>query len=82
MLSVSRDTDQKKWRTAILKDKMEWTNGISSSALAADVFIKYSITTIPAYFLISPEGNVVMKNVGGDFKLIEEDIKKYLNILQ
>ena len=63
---VSLDNDEAKWRSFTSDNDMPWINvlGIDadkqSTAAAA-----YGITSIPANFLISPDGIIVAKNLRG-----------------
>ena len=64
--AVSLDNDEAKWRSFTSANDMPWINvqGIDadkrSTAAAA-----YGITSIPANFLISPDGIIVAKNLRG-----------------
>ena len=63
---VSLDNDEAKWRSFTSDNDMPWINvlGIDadkqSTAAAA-----YGITSIPANFLISPDGIIIAKNLRG-----------------
>ena len=64
--AVSLDNDEAKWRSFTSANDMPWINvlGIDadkrSTAAAA-----YGITSIPANFLISPDGIIIAKNLRG-----------------
>src|SRR5690606_22400074 len=66
ILSVSIDTDKEKWIKAIDKDKLTWTQVSDLSGNKGEVYLKYGITSIPANFLIDPNGLVIAKDLKGD----------------
>lgn len=66
ILSVSIDTDKEKWIKAIDKDKLTWTQVSDLSGSKGEVYLKYGITSIPANFLIDPNGLVIAKDLKGD----------------
>jgi hypothetical protein len=63
---VSIDTDKEKWTKAIAKDKLIWTQISDLSGAKGEVYLKYGITSIPANFLIDPNGIVIAKDLKGD----------------
>ncbi|QQT25109.1 TlpA disulfide reductase family protein [Sphingobacterium spiritivorum] len=67
ILSVSIDTDKQKWTEAITKDKLLWTQVSDLNGNNSEVYQKYGITSIPANFLIAPDGTVIAKDLKGDF---------------
>ena len=77
ILSVSIDTDKNKWMEAIEKDGITWTQVSDLQGNKGDVYLKYGITSIPANFLIDPDGVVIAKDLKGDF-LKEELAKLFL----
>lgn len=74
ILSVSIDTDKQKWTEAIIKDKLLWPQVSDLKGNNSDVYQKYGITSIPANFLIAPDGTVIAKDLKGD-SLTDELIK-------
>lgn len=66
-MSVSIDTDKNKWKEAIEKDGITWTQVSDLQEHKGDVHLKYGITSIPANFLIDPEGVVIAKDLKGEF---------------
>ncbi len=64
--SVSLDESKDAWLKAIKDDNLSWPNHVSdlkgwqSSAAAL-----YSVTSIPATFLLDREGNIIAKNLRG-----------------
>mgnify|MGYP000792290232 FL=1 len=75
--AVSLDNDEAKWRSFTSANDMPWINvlGIDadkrSTAAAA-----YGITSIPANFLISPDGIIIAKNLRGEH--LEEKLAEVL----
>ncbi|PRD57077.1 TlpA disulfide reductase family protein [Sphingobacterium gobiense] len=67
ILSVSIDTDKNKWKEAIEKDGITWTQASDLRGHKGDVYLKYGITSIPANFLIDPDGVVIAKDLKGEF---------------
>ncbi len=62
---VSLDQDKEKWVGAIAKDNLTWKHvsdlgGWNSSAAAL-----YSVRSIPATFLLDPQGRIVARNLRG-----------------
>ena len=79
ILSISVDTDEKKWKAAIQKDGMDWNQGSDLLGYhSSGVASKYHIGAVPLYILISPEGIIILKSIGGDIKLIESKLKSIL----
>ena len=66
ILSVSIDTDKESWIKAIAKDKLTWTQVSDLSGDKGEVYMKYGITSIPANFLIDPNGVIIAKDLKGD----------------
>ena len=72
--SVSLDKNMNAWKQAIGKDRLTWNNhvcdfgGWQSKAAKA-----YGVRSIPASFLIDPDGIIVAKNLRGQGLHIELD---------
>lgn len=66
ILSVSIDTDKEKWLKAIAKDKLLWTQVSELNGDKGQVYLAYGITSIPANFLIDPNGIVIAKDLKGE----------------
>ena len=70
--SISLDRDPQRWRTFVMQNQMLWTNAID---LPKDgeisIVEKYCLQSIPANFLISPEGIIVARNLHGEALLHE-----------
>lgn len=66
ILSVSIDTEKEKWIKAIEKDKITWTQVSDLKGKEGEVYLNYGITSIPANFLIDPNGIVIAKDLKED----------------
>ncbi|MGE6219143.1 redoxin domain-containing protein [Nubsella zeaxanthinifaciens] len=66
ILSVSIDTEKSKWVEAIGKDKLTWTQVADLKGNKGEAYLKYGITSIPANFLIDPNGIVIAKDLKGE----------------
>lgn len=63
VLSISVDTSASKWKEAIRKDEMNWIQGSDLSGLRKGVSLDYEISSIPVYFVIDPNGKVIIRSV-------------------
>lgn len=74
-LSVDREVDRDKWLKAVEEDNLPWAQIIDEGENStADI---YSIKSIPANYLINPEGVIIAKNLRG--KQLHEVIEELLN---
>ncbi len=76
VLSISVDTDARKWKAAIQDDKMDWFQVSDLLGIENGVAFKYNIAAVPTYFLIAPDGSVEMVSIGGDVRLIESKLNQ------
>lgn len=63
VISVSLDNKKEPWLQALKEDGVEWvqlidSDGFEKSRVRAD----YKVEQVPTVYLISPEGNIVLKN--------------------
>ena len=65
VLGVSLDKTQGAWVNAIKADKLDWTQVSDLKQWDSEAGKLYNITAIPASFLISPEGEIIGKNLRG-----------------
>jgi peroxiredoxin len=73
VLGVSFDMDTEKWKRAIEKDNIIWTNVVDTLAFEGKVATKYNISGIPNNYLIDQNGTILAKNIS------VENLKEYLN---
>ncbi|MBS1737265.1 MAG: TlpA family protein disulfide reductase [Bacteroidetes bacterium] len=79
ILSISVDTDKTKWKSAIKKHQMTWPQGTDLKGIGYGIAYAYQVSAIPLYVLISPEGYIVEKSLGGDITTIEPKLKEIFN---
>jgi hypothetical protein len=72
VLGVSLDQDKTKWLEAIKKDGLTWTHVSDLKYWNNAVAVQFGIQSIPANFLIDPNGVVIGKDLRG------EDLEKAL----
>jgi thiol-disulfide isomerase/thioredoxin len=73
---VSLDNNKDKWLAAIAKDGLTWTSHVSDLGGWGSAGAKlYGVNSIPANFLLDPNGIIIAKNLRGA-QLLEE-LKKY-----
>ncbi|MDE5707525.1 MAG: AhpC/TSA family protein [Alistipes sp.] len=64
---VSLDNDREGWKNFVAEQRMEWPNVIGiENGQSAPAVEAYGIRSIPANFLISPEGKIVASGLRGD----------------
>lgn len=78
VLSISVDTDSRKWKEAIREDNMGWLQGSDLLGVTAGTAFNFQILGVPQYFLIGPDGRILLKSTGGDIKLVESKLKEVL----
>lgn len=66
VLSISLDDDKAAWLKAIEKDRLEWTHLSALKGWKNSISEKYYVSSIPANFLIDPNGKIVAKNIRGE----------------
>lgn len=66
VLGISLDKDKKSWLEAIRQDSLNWTH-ISDLNFWANPLVKlYGVHSVPANFLIDPNGKIIAKDLRGD----------------
>jgi thiol-disulfide isomerase/thioredoxin len=77
IFSVSLDEDASKWKEAIEKDKLSWTNHVSDlQGWKSSVVAKYGIEGIPHTVLLNKDGKIIGKNLRGE--KLEETLNELL----
>jgi hypothetical protein len=67
VLSVSLDSDQSKWLSAIQADGLIWPNHVSDlGGWSSKVPRLYNVSSIPFTVLVDKEGNIVQTNLRGE----------------
>ena len=59
MIGVSLDVDKEKWKKAMVKDVLLWTQVIDPNAFKGELAKYYGIEAIPVNFLLDKEGKIV-----------------------
>jgi thiol-disulfide isomerase/thioredoxin len=62
IISISLDDRKDNWNTAVLKDELPWINVSELKGFRAKASLLYGVQTIPANFLINPDGVIIAKN--------------------
>lgn len=65
ILGVSLDSSKEKWLEAIAADKLEWTQVSELKGWGSTVARNYKVESIPANFLVDPQGNIIAQNLRG-----------------
>ena len=66
ILSVSIDNDKAAWLKAVQDDKLPWTQVSELKGGAIEAFRLYGILSIPANFLVDPQGKIVATDLRGE----------------
>lgn len=64
--SVSLDKDLRKWKSAIVKDKLSWIHVSDLNGWDSKPAMGYGVDAIPASVLLDKEGNIIAVNAEGD----------------
>lgn len=77
IIGISLDKDETKWKTAIKKHNMAWTQVCDLDAWDSDIAKKYNVMAVPHTVLVDPAGKIVALDLRGDelVKKIEELVK-------
>ncbi len=73
VLGVSLDNDRDKWKQAIEKDGLNWTQVSDLKGWDSETAAMYGVQSIPANFLLDPSGKIIATNLRGD------DLDRVLN---
>ncbi len=66
IIGVSLDQDPVKWKEAIAKDKLIWTQVSNLKGWEDPIAKQYKVESIPATFILDQSGNVVAQDLRGD----------------
>jgi peroxiredoxin len=66
IIGVSLDEDPVKWKEAIAKDKLTWTQVSNLKGWEDPIAKQYKVESIPATFILDQSGNVVAQGLRGD----------------
>lgn len=77
VFSVSLDKSRASWKQAIAADKLAWPYHVSDlKAWGSEAAGLYGINSIPASYLIDPNGVILAKNLRG--KQLDMELDKYV----
>lgn len=65
VIGVSLDKDAAKWKEAIAKDNLSWTQVSNLKYWQEPIAIQYEVQSIPSTFILDASGNVIAKNLNG-----------------
>jgi alkyl hydroperoxide reductase subunit AhpC len=65
IIGVSLDKDAKKWKEAIAKDHLTWTQVSHLQYWDEPIAKQYQVESIPAPFVLDASGKVIAKNLFG-----------------
>src|SRR3990167_3264257 len=66
IIGVSLDEDATKWKNAIAKDKLTWTQVSNLKGWKDPIALTYKVEEIPSTFILDAKGNIVARNLRGD----------------
>jgi len=66
IVSISLDDDAAKWKEAIAKDQITWTQVSNLKQMKDPIAIQYGVTMIPSTFLLDASGKIVAIDLKGD----------------
>ncbi len=66
IISISLDRNKNSWMKAVKEDNLPWLNLLDETIAESTVANIYGVTTVPANFLINPDGKIVAKNLRGE----------------
>ncbi len=77
VLGVSLDQDKAKWLDAVKKDGLTWTQVSDLKYWNNAVATQFGIQSIPANFLLNPDGVVIAKDIRGEelIKVLSANLK-------
>ena len=76
VLGVSLDHNKKNWLAAIEKDQLKWGHISDLKGWKSQGAATYQVRSIPASFLIDPEGKIIAKNLRGP--VLQSTLEKLL----
>ncbi|MGV3696135.1 peroxiredoxin family protein [Flavobacterium sp.] len=78
IISVSLDKDPTKWKDAIAKDKLTWTQVSNLKEMQDPIALQYNVTQIPTTILLDSKGKVVAVDLYGED--LKEKVEELLAI--
>jgi peroxiredoxin len=77
VFGVSLDENKEAWQKAIDKDGLTWTHASDLQFWNNAAATLYGVQSIPANFLIDPQGNIIAQDLRGEelVKTLEKHLK-------
>ena len=66
IISVSLDEEAHKWKDAITKDKLTWTQVSNLKEMKDPIALQYNVTQIPTTYLLDANGKIVAIDMFGE----------------
>ena len=66
IIGVSLDKDAAKWKKAIAKDKLVWTQVSHLKYWEEPIVAQYQVQVLPATFILDASGKLVAKDLKGE----------------
>lgn len=66
ILAISIDANRESWLTAVVKDKLPWTNISDQNGYYGKAVAAYHVRAIPQNFLIGPDGAIIAIGLRGE----------------
>lgn len=76
IISVSLDTKEQNWKSAIEKDQMNWIHTSDLKGWKNEVAQRYGVSAVPAIFLLDKDNHIIGRNLRGED--LEKAVKEYL----
>ena len=75
--AVALETDKKKWLSAIVDNKLSWTNVSDLTGWKSESAETYNVRSTPTNFLLNSEGVIIAKKLNS--RLLEEKLEEMMN---
>ncbi|WP_111307549.1 peroxiredoxin family protein [Confluentibacter sediminis] len=66
IISISLDKNKNSWMKAVKEDSLPWLNLLDETNSESTVADRYGVVTVPANFLIDPDGKIIAKDLKGE----------------
>jgi peroxiredoxin len=76
MLDISLDTDKAEWKRCIQQDSLKGVQACDLCGFNSPVINQYAVVSLPAYFLIAPDGIILARDMQGE--MLRQQIVKAL----
>lgn len=66
IVGVSLDKEKRKWKQAIAKDKLNWTQVSNLKFWEEPIALQYQVEELPNLFILDASGKVIAKGLNGE----------------